>query len=247
MSKLDRTPEPLILSTRTPKHLRDLIFTFTFVGEFSFLPPLLLGLSPRPIDADGAAALVLLVAIFLALPILLLFTYGPYLGIWTLASEGVTFRHADGRERALAWQDIERVRWIEGHILLTDGQTKIALPLGFFTKEERDAVRSRIEKALSADFNLRIKPIGEGPDFTQLGWRRGLTRFAQLCGIAVFAFVALAITCAALVLAIGPFLPDEVVILLPQAIMLAPLLWVGIREDRRRRRLNPNWRYRRLD
>jgi hypothetical protein len=242
-----KPPEaPLVFSTETDRARRKAIANFALVCLMPAFFVIAFQLAPdMPDNWEEVGLLLFFEASFVALG--LCCTFHPHRGSWHLDDVGIHFFPLHGKPRSIAWHEVERVMWTPSYAILKGSGKKLGLPSAFVDdKSFLAAAHARIEKQLSADFDLMLKP--PAPDFTQIGIKKGLIRFAQLCWIGVVAFVVLSIGTAALVFILSLVISNGMAIflLLSVAYLVSTGLFVH-RECRRHEHINPTWRNRRFD
>ncbi len=244
------TQAPLIFSTETDAQRRKAIRNFAYICLIPAFFLVLLQFMPgvqKPSGLVGLLAFIELIFLGMALAC----TFHPHRGTWRVDDDGLHFDPLHGKPRSMLWNDVERVMWTRQHVTLKGAGKRLGLPSAFVDdKPFLAAAHSRIENYLTPEFDLTLKPIERGTDFYELGWRKGLLRFAQLVVIALVAFALIVIVFTALIMLLLILFPKLGGVTLFNVVawpLIVPLFGFALREHRRHERLNPTWRYRRLD
>lgn len=250
MKSTHATQAPLTFSTETAAHRRKAIRNFALFCLMPAFWVVVCWFMPDVEQNWGWVGLLAFNEVFF-ISFGLLCTFHPHRGTWRIDDDGLHFEPLHGKSRSMLWRDVERVMWTRQHVILKGSGKKLGLPVAFVDdKDFLAAAHSRIEKHLSPEFDLILKPIERGTDFFELGWRKGLRRFAQLVVIAFVAFAVVVIVYTALALLLLNLIPSlhgDTLFFLVTGLLFVPLLVFVLREHRRHERLNPTWRYRRFD
>jgi hypothetical protein len=238
---------PLVLTTETPEGRRESWFVFLFFALIGVIWAVaILYFGPRPLDRQAVAIAGLLTISPMVVGLLVFW----YRGTWTFSSSGITYEPLIGRPRHLRWDAIDRVRLPQGAFttLQGDGIT-ISIHWHMLPEEAAEQGRAAIEKILGQDFNLAMKPVEEDePKYLRGGpWHEQAIGLLKLTAFGIVIGAGwMAVTTAILIgldrQPLGYWLGMTwlTIWILPVA------LWTW-RVQRRRERINPAWRYRRLD